>query len=447
MVRRTGPSPDQEALLIAAPRSGQLQERDFSAPDPEQGIAVPIIERNIHLQNVLGIFSTINSRAAFVQTPGVAEKAYSQEAATEVLEHASDNLEDLKATAQAEFRRAFGFYAIRASGLGEKDVITNWADTAFETFKSEFGWPHQLLERTRVAKELKDRTADMQLDQTKRNRAAKVAERKQRRKLPPTERKELELSEELNTRQRLQAMHQDVRDGSLPTTHSEKNKKLAYLSYMDEPNYPLGINNQFFEVFIHNQTMNGPMAGIETSVEAMVSIPHEIADHLENAIVSLGHLRALSTLVDETPNPKLGLIEETTIGSSHPGFAPLIRYRDLAAYRDRGVEPVGIRDILQTKEDRRPHFERDKNKTLEDVYTRRRMDPEMSAYISAQIGGMTIGQSRSLIEAAITDQELRRDFMIKRLLEFRRAPGSPYLPMWSVAQKRLKRLGIEIPVK
>jgi hypothetical protein len=149
-------------------------------------------------------------------------------------------------------------------------------------------------------------------------------------------------------------------------------------------------------------------------------------------------LRDLEVKVATCPNPTVTLLEE--IGASHAGYGPLVRFIDLSKVRDGGSVP-GIKDPLRTKENRWAHSkEPGKHKTVEDQYTRSDPTLALQDHISEQVAELTIGDMRRVIGQAVTDQELRHNFMEQRLQDALQVRHSPrYVPRWvHVAEQTLQ---------
>jgi hypothetical protein len=221
----------------------------------------------------------------------------------------------------------------------------------------------------------------------------------------------------------------------MPTTNREKNTVMTYLDYLDNPEYPLGITNQFFEVFIHQQRLDKPKHndtpekraekrarnrdGLHMATRALESITYELGNYLHNAATSLDALREMQDFLHEGITPKIAIGEEVPIDNL--GLRALIRYRDLARYRDRGELPKTIADPLRTKEDRiRKESERSPqhtgaNKIVEDLYLGSKAKSTMDTYVAESAASLTIAQARRLIGPAIQDQAARYAFYSREL--------------------------------
>lgn len=443
MTRVKPGNPGQEALFAAAPVTTEMHMHDFATDAP----LVSLAEHRLQQLNVLNIFSTIHEKEWMLKNPEAIARQYPKNHA-KVLEATAEQRKNLEIEAKAEFFRSLGYYAVQDSGrAGDmtpyvKDAERRW--TIFQAkFRSVRKAPARYAEIDRLLVELKgfndDRTSYNREHGLRPHAPNKARVRRSTEDKKPALRN-------LTSRERLVAVQEDPRAGFLPANNDEKNKVLMYLDYLDNPLYPLGINNQFFEVFTHQQHLKNKPNGLELAQQAMVSIPYELGDHLINSTESLAHLRQLDEEVSDCPNPNISLLEVEGISPDHPGLGALIRYRDLRELRDKQKLPVGIKDPLRVKEDRRPHDEPGKNKTLEDLYTRKELTEEMKAYIIGQAGNYAVGQVRKLVKAAIEDQEMRQAFLAARLRDFRFAPDSRFLPMWAIAEKLLDGLGLPTAV-
>ena len=430
----TNSHPEQESLLVVGYYSGQLEVRDFEE-QPTEGWAVPLVERDIHLQNVLTLLGQISLREGFQQaaTSGRAD----------LRERYGDRLEEtvagsiakrgeLHKQAKWEFARAFGLQP--DSTQTEKTA----AKHAFTAFRGKFAHQTNAQRRFNYRKKLEQNVRVLQEQRTAQNRASGARPHKAPRKQADPE------LPKLGTIDRLQALHEDPRAGFLPATHKEKNQVMAFLDYLDNPAYPLGVNNQFFEIHNHQEREKEKQGGaIPGGARALESIIYEFGDYLTQSTHQLEALRDLELRIGECPNPTVSLAEE--IGSEHPGYASLVRYIDLATVRDGGQVP-GIKDPLRTKEHRwAAGKEPGKHKTVHDIYTRPDPSETIKDHVAERVQSLTIGQMRQIISEAVTDQELRRSFMAQRLRDALQITYSPaYAPVWvHEAHKILRGLELE----
>ncbi len=413
--------PNQESLLVVSQYSGQLEVRDFS-DTPEDDPSVSLIERDIHLQNVLSLLGQISLREGFQQAAGSAHRVRLLEqygdSLDETVQGSTEKRGELYKQAKWEFARAYGL------APGSEAAEKKQASESFMAFRGHFAHQTNANRRFEFRKRLERQVKDMQLLETIKNREAGVRPHQASRK--PAESKLPKLS----TQDRLVALTVDPRAGFLPATHREKNQVMAFLDYLDNPEHPLGINNQFIEIFNHQerekQKQDGAIPGGARSIESIV---YELGDYLTQSMEQLKSLRDLEVLVGGCPNQRVTLHEE--VGPEHPGYAPLVRFDDVSKLRDNGVL-TDIKDPLRTREDRWAGGKQPgKHKTVEDQYTRANRSNAFTERISERTSQIKIGAARKLLSEAIVDQEKRQLFMEHRLHDALQVTYSKkYAPKW-----------------
>jgi hypothetical protein len=427
------PNAGADGLMVVNEATGEIHVRDFDS----EGVSVLLLEHDLHQLNVLNLFSKINQARNYIDNPRFTAKHRDPEASRE---GAARNRDALKRTAMMEFGRSVGLFALADSGLVE-DVEPYKQETRarWEIFREDFAEPAKAVEREAYAKWLKDDIKELQTNRTKYNRThglrPHAPDDEQVQRWLPTFAHEPVVIEKLTTQQRLEALAGDPRAGFLPATHLEKNHALQFLDYLDNPAYPLGINNQYFEVFIHQQKLPDGAGSLEIAEAATISITHELVDHYMSATESLERLKELDLA---TTGLKPSLWATDVLGVGDPVFRVLIRYRDGTRLRDKNQLPHGIKDPLTTKKDRQPHFDRTKNKTIEDVYTRRKRGADVDSYVATETAGWTIKDIRRQIAAVSTNEQLRKKFWCERMLEFRAMSDSRYMPMWQIVEPILR---------
>lgn len=423
MVKPVGEVLGQESAIIINERSGQAAVRNFETLS--DSILNPLVEHDIHLQNTLNLYSAINSQDGFLQKAGTAASYKSYNVAG-----ARANRDTMVKHSELEFQRAFGLFAIEGFGRANMTVVSEWCEASHNRFRALYSHRRQAPARALLYESLRDRVTTAQSRTTIQNRELGLRPHKQQ---PAAT-----ISEELRTVERLEALRDDKRAGFLPTTNNEKNYTLAFLDYLDNPEYPLGINNHMIGIFNHQARLDKPNR-YDVARQAMASIPYEIGDSLENALMSLQALRHLETEVADCDNPRVPLTEISE--GLEQAFGPLIRYRDLAALRNRKSSGLPVKDILRSKFNRnQPQTLPNKNKTVEDKYTGSKCSDVMDQYIAVEISKLTVGKTRRLVSAAIADQELRQDFLERRLRELASGQDSRYLIASHTAQTILKHL-------
>lgn len=425
---------NQDVLMAVSPGVDHVSVRDFN----EDSSSVSLIDHHLQQLNALSLFGAINQREGFIKQREGAEARYGERAAA-ALEGAKQNRDALEAQARDEFYRSIGLFAVEETvemipGTNIAEYRSD-AQRRWNIFQARYRGAHHVLERNAYGRRLRD---EITMLQSQHNRTEGI-----RPHMPDKERAEQpghhQLPPKLPTRERLQAIHEDPRAGFLPTTNEEKNTVLAWLDYLDNPKYPLGVNNQLLEIYNKHQRNSKNPAHREHAKRAMLSIPHEVYDFWSNATESLENLTDLSEILSLGQSPKVSLTEEV---QAHPAFGALIRYRDLARFRDKNQLPSGIKNPLMTREDRRPHLLKGKNKTLEDIYTQKELTPDVAEYIEQEAAALTIGQARSLLRKAIVDQKARQTFAADRLMDFAGAPDYRQLGMRNLARFLLRRSNI-----
>lgn len=407
----------QESLLVVAQQSNQFEVRDFTSNPESQDPAVGLVERNLHLQNVLSMFahiSQINGMQKAMQTPHRAEidQRYNG-AATQVTERMLAGIGKPVLVAKWEFARAFGLFDIEeVIDIGDAKSM---ALESFGSFHRQFGPAYRVQERNAMLQKLEHNTKLIQDGVTLANRKAGLRPHK------PTEKAAGETEPQLTTQQRLQAIVNDARAGFMPTTNDEKNMVLGFLDYLDNPKYPMGINSQLYEIYYNRA--NATHLQVEGE-RAMRSIAYEITDFYKNARQQIQALAQLRLLINDCPNPFVSLAEE--VGEEHPGYAPLIRFLDLDELVKTGsVEGVGgWREVLKTHNNRQGHSQQRKRKTVEDPYTRAQLEPLFAERLATKPYDLTVGPMRKAIALAISDQEKRFQFMHQRLTETAEQTGN-----------------------
>lgn len=452
--------PGQEALIIANPETG-----DFAVRDLGEELAVNLEERRLHLLNALSLFSAINQRENFYSYQETAAQYRYKDRAEQVLEGSRRNRDSMVAEAKQEFGYAIGYYAVAGGAhlFPEFDMAgyKKQAERQWMQFQARYRSSDKSVARRDYKLELRQQHYDeTNRRQTEFNRAHDLRPHisdKDSKRIRQETGKEYPI---LSTRERLQAIYDDSRAAFLPTTNREKNTVMTYLDYLDNPDYPLGVTNQLFEVFIHQQRLDKPKFtdtpekraekrsrdrdGLRMATRALESITYELGDYMENARHSAQSLIELREFLWQPLSPRLAIGEE--VPETEHGLRALIRYRDLARYRDKNEPPhrLGM-DLLLTKENRiRKEAERTAadtgpNKTVEDIYTRSVQDPTVDGYIAETAESMTVKQARRLIDEAISDQQARFGFYQRELQGIaERAPQAHALTVARIASDILE---------
>lgn len=403
---------DGQELLFPSAATGQIGE--FST-NPEEGVG--LVARNLHLINVIDTIGHI------AQLEGLEIKATTQRGQDKlanryglgidaVLHNVSASRTKLFNKVRWEFARADGMFARIDAELQTPEEAKAQTKADLKLFMRQYGNLRNGPERGIYRAQLVNEIESLQDERTVENR-----EQHARPHIPDYKR-----TETLTDQERLQAISADPRAGFLPTTHTEKTTVLAYLDYMDNPDYPLGVRNQTLEIGgYHHKKANKPGAnwkvGRENAIQAAWSKTYELGDFLYDAHTQLG---ALKELQEELVNPKLTLCE--AVGAEHIAYAALTRFIDLSRLRDKGEKPSGLphHPLHPFRNESSPDLSEydHKNKIIEDPYTHQKTDPEFVDRIQKMPHTLTVKEARKPLNAAIDDAERRRLFMLGRLHEF-----------------------------
>jgi hypothetical protein len=422
--------PGQDALIVAHPESGGLVVHDFS-----KEAYVDFEERRMHELNALSLFGAINQRERFY--------SYLQDAAAErygdkaknVLEGARRNRDLMVREAEDSFYQSIGLFQVEATAYlfagfniddYRRDARRQWTE-----FQAKYRSENRVYARNAHRRELLAgvSASDVNQEQATFNRQHNLRPHISDKDQAAAAKAGTEYPL-LSTRERMVAIQDDPRAGFIPTTNREKNMIMSYLDYLDNPEYPLGITNQLFEVFIHQQKLDKPApgdtpakraqklsrqrSGLHMAIRSLESITYEMGDYLHNAQETHAALVGLQDFLKEPYNPHITIDEEVPIEDR--GLRALIRFKELARYRDKDELPSDLKDPLITKEFRfRKESERTAtdvgpNKVVEDVYTRGVFDGPMKSHVTAAAQTMTIREARRIIGYAVADQKSRLAF-------------------------------------
>jgi len=238
---------------------------------------------------------------------------------------------------------------------------------------------------------------------------------------------------QLDTREKLQALQSDPHAGFLPFTDAEKTVGSELLDYLgDYRQYPAGVGNRLQEIFLRQRRVGGAaMAN-----RALISIAFEYGDFALNAQAQLGAMQGMrAELADDHFNPGVSVAEDFPDG--HIGIAPLVRFVDVLALREEGVQltvfnPLkGIerRSVKANSDDKLQH------KVIEDRYTTPELDKEVSDRIDAFTEQTRIGLVRPILDAAIANETVRLDFWTNRLRDTRRHGSA-----WIIGKQILQQI-------
>jgi hypothetical protein len=438
MASRKDLASGQGELIIIAEQSGQMYTPDFydQLGEGQVGdLAVPIVEHYIHLQNVITYLGKVSGYEGLVKYDN-ASIAGNQ---THMPEPMRINVEYQRAQAAGNANTSFAL-ATRSQTLegsfNKKEIREAEAldSQLFSEFmKKYYGIRHYVEAQAYRRKLVNNVRILQQAPQTLYNREQglrphAVSEQATAPAIVDS------AERQLNTQGRLRAIKEDSRAGFMPTTNREKDQVIAFLDYLDNPDYPYGVNNQFLEVFTHAQKLRRTNATID-SERGPVSIVYEFGDYLVNATKERKALEDLELLLNDMPNLRVTLHEEQDwISLDHPGLAALLRYRDLDEVLRMGGTNA-VKSPLLTKEYRWTREGPGKHKIIEDRYTAvHNIAAPFKKYVEESISSMTVGEARRLIGPAVADQVMREAFMTERLEEI----STPPLQMWKSARKVLE---------
>jgi hypothetical protein len=434
MVSRNAPL--QESFMVIGQANQEIVSRNFVDETPE--LSVSIIERNVHLQNVLSLLGQISMRGGFTLYahggPHDLQERYG-EMTGQVVRGARANQQIMMNSAKWEFARASGLFAMIEAEPEHASRHKDQVAHAFAQFRTAYGPAHHSQDRVALRHKLEHNNAILRDSVTAHNRALGLRPHK---KTNSSETPELPT---LDTPNRLRAINEDPRAGFLPTTNTEKNRVLAFLDYLDNPAYKMGINNQFWEIANHQErNRNGSRNPNLRGPRAMESIVYELGDYLANATTSLAGLRDLEVQLSGI-HPSIPLAEETEL-DGQPGLATLGRFVDLRdVQREKPIE--GIKDPLLTRTRRWTKDGPGQHKAIEDRYTG--SQPDYAGQAIERVKSLKAKDARKVLGSAITDQEKRQEFFALRLREIVAASESPIdRPHVAAARAILQKLDLAV---
>ena len=406
-------SPEQESFIVASGQTGQMQTREFEGE--EIVAATNRTEQKIQLMNVLGNLAAAKSHdgAASDGAAGALTERYGSRAPA-VASGAKRRANEFKVAATREFERASGMHVLIDSGVATTAEARRITRELFSDFLKKYHLTPSNKESAAYRKQLETEVNQLQTQQSVFNREHNLRPHKKDTKTQEKSDKEpAPISKDtLGTRARMLAIDGDVRAGFLPRSNDEKNKVMAYLDYLDNPNYPLGVNNQLFEVMNHQQRYRRAKPGMpkpirgggQDAVRAVESIVWELGDYFADANITLQVLRSLEDAMYNA-SPRLMLHELDDVGIGHPGIVRLVRDLDIRLFVTIGkIEvPTGdplagtlVRTVASTN--RLPG----RHKTLYDQYTRpdlgkTRKTERLQGYLQSRISSLTVGEARKAL--------------------------------------------------
>lgn len=456
----TNRNPRQESLLVVSEPTGQMKVRNFHESDKP---AVDVIERDLHLMNVLHHLSAASMRDGLLRVGEGALLDRYGEHASKVVQGAERKRKEHMHEAKLEFARAIGFQALLKSGYSKEQVKVT-AREMYDEFLGKYYGMHNHQANHAYRKQLKQ-AVDVLAEKSEKtvsvfnrrygyrpHRTDKLGEQAQ-----DNDPEELD---RLDAAERLQAVYEDPRAGFLPKTSRELTRVMAWLDYLDNPDKELGIIHQLREVFVRAQAPSGrgkpyrQRLGVRGGVRAIESIAWEVGDDLLEAASRLQAVVRLREAISQDQRPTLMLFDEFSAKNQPDGdetlqeifggyalaLASLVQYRDLVMFMENGVV-MGLDDSpLMATEDPprsvRPKWsvEPGKRKTIRNQYTRPDMQPEFKRHIIDSLRSMTFKQARALAEEC--EDDLRREvtFLARRMQEMKKFRTGPIKPLQDALQ-------------
>lgn len=423
--------------MVIGANADLLQVRDFYGADPGQSASINRIEQKIHLLNSLGHLAGANMMQGLltIGPEGVADR-YGDEASRVVLAAEQKRVNHIE-RAKWEFAWATGRFVLEESGIMTGVEAKALTRSMFSDFLKKYHLPEDRKIQWDYRRQLEMEVRELQSDRTLFNREQGLRPYQPATKTSEGSPSAHEIKELafLDTKQRLEAIAEDPRASFLPATHREKNLVMTFLDYLDNPEYPLGINNQFFEVVAHAQKVK--RAGVKAGVRAVESIVWEVGDYLANASESVQVLLELRAALRGC-SPRVTLTE--TVGDEHAGLAPLIRYMNIREYLKTGTVAGLKRDSLRTAEERRTAEGPGQHKRVHDQYSRPDRTQAFDKYLRKRPSSLTVGEAWPWLDEAISNETMRANFMAQRLGDV--AVLGQYLTMQPVTEAAKTSLSV-----
>lgn len=237
---------------------------------------------------------------------------------------------------------------------------------------------------------------------------------------------EVEKDTGLSPDERMNAVIKDHRAGFLTATKMESSQILDMLDYLDNPKYPLGINNKLLEFVHYQHRLNRKFKKEGTPEKATdpnkgpESLVYVLADFLTDASTQLVNLRDLEAQLERSiGRPSLTIEEEAREGLifiDHPGLVDLVKHRDLKSYAKTG-RGVVFEDPTVSLESRflPPEAGPGRHKFIFDPFNTPRKDDAAKGLIKQAARSMTLGEARKLLREDLTMQQRRQTFIFNIL--------------------------------
>lgn len=453
MTARTNPK--QESLLVVSEPTGQMAVRNF---DPQDGVTVNLIERDLHLMNVLHHLSAASMRDGLVRAgEGVLADRYGNEASRVVLGAERRRQEHMR-EAKIEFARATGHYALLDSGYDKEEVKTV-TRRFFAGFKHKYYGMYNHQANHAYRNQLKQEVVQLS---EKTEESVSLFNRRYGFRPHHAESPDMNMHDEaiedldkLNVPERLRAVYEDPRAGFLPKNSRELTRVMSWLDYLDNPEKELGIINQLREVFVRAQhpSRRGlppqKRPGVKGGVRAIESIAWEVGDDLLEATARLHAIRDFSVKINQDQRPDLKLFYEFStkyqpaaddtlqdlFGENLLALESLVQYQDIVTYMKTGAVPGLDASPLMATEDPprsvRPKWsvEPGKRKAVLNQYTRRDTLPEYRQHIIQRLEAMSFKQARQIIGECEEDLRQETDFLERRMRDMKGFRSGPVKPL------------------
>lgn len=427
------PNPAQESLIIAGEQPDQLIARTFTdAGESVESTAVNhVIEQKLHLINCLSRLAAASKLAGLVTAGPEAVKDSYGTNAPKVVEGAKKKHPELLRQARWSFARGVGHFALIDSGLMPKQAAEAQTGAMYAKFESLYSAAENNKRlsdyRRLLQKQVAFLAGDLEVTASAFNRKYGLRPHKPASR-GPSETITGENADELpglDTRERMTAILFDPRASFMPKTHREKNLVLSWLDYLDNPEYPLGVMHQLYEVLRHSQRPDREKIirrGARFGLRANESICWEVGDYMLDAARQLKAIQALRYDIADF-SPKVLLSEEFQSPLDHHGLRAWVRHRDLKIFIERGEVPgLDGSDPLATSEQRlKPKTFGDtdtgKHKNILNQYTRADIKEPFQQHMEELLSTATIADARADLSEVAEDLGAEYGFMRKRLAE------------------------------
>lgn len=387
----------QEPAFAAHPHSGEMLGQP--AGTGHDGIAVSLLERNALLITTLGQIADSRMLAMTAQTGRHNLTGRYGSGTDAVRENAGAKAAQKMNEAKESFARATGHYALQDGGVNREE--------AKRQTRGLFSYFLKRYYRDPQARNSYIKTLDTQINNVQASRSVANRAENKRPHAPETATAD---TEKLDTRARMRAILEDPRAGYFPASNREKTTVMAYLDYLDNPDYPLGITNQLLEVVVRQQKL--PNGRAADGIRAMESIVWELGDYLADATATYRGLERIKAQLAGV-SPKVIVSEEIDVNDN--ALAQLIRFRTIRGYVQTG-RTDGLADPLQTREERwigaGNGAEPGKHKTVHNQYAAPNRTKNLDAFVYRQAGSLTVSAAHKSIGPALTNEIMRARLML-----------------------------------